>query len=87
MNIIGILVALLLVVSTTMLGIQVMNMNIIPDKYMIYIYIMIVVLILFCILLAVPKVNWIIKIILSLISIVIIIGSGYGIIKIKKFRL
>lgn len=84
MNILGILVALIFLISITTLLIQVFKMNIIPDKYMIYIYIGIAISLIIAILLVIPKVHWGVKIFLSILSILMIFGSCYASLKIKE---
>lgn len=84
MNIIGILVALILAISVVTLFVNVLKINIIPSKYMMGIIIVGIILFIFCILLIIPKVHWIIKMILSIISILVVIGCIFGVLKLRE---
>ena len=84
MNVIGVLVALILAISVVTLLVNVLKINISPSKYIVGIVILGIILFIFCILLMIPKVHWIVKIILSVISIIVVIGCIFGIIKLRE---
>lgn len=71
MEIIGLVVSLVLILAGTLVFLKASRIDVIPDKYMIYLYIAGVVLLLFVILLLIPKVNWILKIIISILCLII----------------
>ncbi len=83
-NIMSILVVMVLLISVVTLGVSVLNMNVIPDKYMIYIGIAGFVILLLAVLLLIPKVNWIVKLFIWLLCFGIIGVSIFGTIKIKE---
>ncbi len=83
-NIISILVAMILLISTVTLAVNVFKMNIIPDKYILYIGIAGFLILLLVVFMIIPKVNWIVKMVLWIFSFIIIGASIFGILKIQE---
>lgn len=83
MGVIGPIIAILLTFCFLFLLVRIMGMNIIPDKYLILIGVVALIIFLFDVFLLIPKVKWQIKIFFSVLSIPIIALSIFGILKVN----
>lgn len=84
MNVLGIIFSLILVISSVTLGVTVLKLDVIPDKYMFIIWIYGAFLILMLIGLLLPKSPWGLKLVLVIISLILTVGSIYGVNKVNE---
>lgn len=83
MGVLGPIIAVILTACMTFLLVRILGMNIIPNKYLIFVGILILIIILFDVLLFIPKIKWQIKIVFSILSLPIIALSIFGILKVN----
>ena len=83
MGVLGPIIAVILTACMTFLLVRIIGMNIIPNKYLIFVGILILIIILFDVLLFIPKIKWQIKIVFSILSLPIIALSIFGILKVN----
>lgn len=83
MGVLGPIVAVILTILVAVLLIKVLGMNIIPDKYLIFLGLVVLIVVIFDVFLFIPKIKWQIKTVFSIISLPLIALSIFGIIKIN----
>lgn len=83
MGVLGPIIAITLTICVAVLLVQVLGMNIIPNKYLFIFGIVGLVIAIFDIFLLIPKIKWQIKIAFSILSLPIIALSIFGILKVN----